>query len=190
MGSLVKWFKNISRISQLSVLSAVAISGLFVASAMSPTPSVTSTLPAPPAVKDPEPVITTKVETDSQPIKFDRTTVEDNTLEKGLTQLRTAGVDGVKTITYKVTLKDGVETDRQSSEEISLAPVTEVTAVGTYVAPVQKCNPNYSGCVPIASDVDCAGGSGNGPAYTYGPVQVIGVDVYGLDRDGDGLGCE
>jgi len=23
----------------------------------------------------------------------------------------------------------------------------------------------YSGCVPIASDVDCAGGSGNGPAY-------------------------
>lgn len=53
-----------------------------------------------------------------------------------------------------------------------------------------NCDPNYSGCVPIASDVDCAGGSGNGPAYVQGPVRVIGSDIYGLDRDGDGIGCE
>jgi type IV secretory pathway VirB10-like protein len=53
-----------------------------------------------------------------------------------------------------------------------------------------NCDPNYSGCVPIASDVDCAGGSGNGPDYVVGPVQVIGSDIYGLDRDGDGIGCE
>jgi hypothetical protein len=53
-----------------------------------------------------------------------------------------------------------------------------------------NCDPNYSGCVPIASDVDCTGGSGNGPAYVAGPVQVIGSDIYGLDRDGDGIGCE
>ncbi|MBD3328640.1 hypothetical protein GF340_05055 [Candidatus Peregrinibacteria bacterium] len=54
----------------------------------------------------------------------------------------------------------------------------------------QSCDPNYSGCVPIASDVDCAGGSGNGPAYVQGPVRVIGSDIYGLDRDKDGYGCE
>lgn len=54
-----------------------------------------------------------------------------------------------------------------------------------------NCDPNYSGaCVPIASDVDCAGGSGNGPAYVAGPVTVVGTDIYGLDRDGDGIGCE
>jgi hypothetical protein len=53
-----------------------------------------------------------------------------------------------------------------------------------------QCDPNYSGCVPIASDVDCAGGGGNGPAYVKGPVTVIGRDIYGLDRDGDGIGCE
>lgn len=54
-----------------------------------------------------------------------------------------------------------------------------------------RCHPNYSGaCVPIASDVDCAGGSGNGPAYVRGPVKVIGRDVYRLDRDKDGIGCE
>jgi hypothetical protein len=52
------------------------------------------------------------------------------------------------------------------------------------------CNPNYDPCVPIASDVDCAGGRGNGPAYVSGPVQVVGTDVYGLDRDRDGVGCD
>jgi hypothetical protein len=57
-------------------------------------------------------------------------------------------------------------------------------------APAAGCDPNYSGCVPVASDVDCAGGSGNGPAYVAGPVTVVGADPYGLDADDDGLGCE
>jgi hypothetical protein len=39
-------------------------------------------------------------------------------------------------------------------------------------------------------DVDCAGGSGNGPVYVEGPVEVIGPDPYGLDADHDGIGCE
>ena len=54
-----------------------------------------------------------------------------------------------------------------------------------------QCDPNYSGaCVPIASDVDCAGGSGNGPAYVRGPVNVLGEDIYDLDGNDDGVGCE
>ena len=54
------------------------------------------------------------------------------------------------------------------------------------------CNSNYTGaCVPNASDVDCEGGSGNGPAYVRGPVRVVGEDVYGLDSGGEpGVGCE
>lgn len=53
-----------------------------------------------------------------------------------------------------------------------------------------ECDPNYSGCLdPNASDYDCEGGSGNGPLYT-GTVEVLGVDHYGLDADGDGIGCE
>ena len=54
-----------------------------------------------------------------------------------------------------------------------------------------NCDPNYSGaCLnPTASDYDCAGGSGNGPYYT-GTVTVVGEDHYGLDADGDGIGCE
>jgi hypothetical protein len=55
----------------------------------------------------------------------------------------------------------------------------------------QGCHPSYERvCVPVASDVDCAGGSGNGPEYVQGPVEVVGPDVYGLDRDGDGVACE
>ncbi len=54
-------------------------------------------------------------------------------------------------------------------------------------ARAEECHPSYEGaCVPIASDVDCAGGSGNKPA----PVYVVGPDVCGLDRDGDGVACE
>ncbi|BBX68666.1 hypothetical protein MPSYJ_21270 [Mycolicibacterium psychrotolerans] len=76
---------------------------------------------------------------------------------------------------------------------LACAPVAHAV---TPVAPVplqqsSDCDPNYSGaCVPIASDVDCAGGSGNGPAYVQGPVTVAGSDVYGLDRDGNGTACE
>lgn len=69
------------------------------------------------------------------------------------------------------------------------AIMVQLAAVGTGYA--QECHPSYEEkCVPIASDVDCAGGSGNGPAYVRGPVRVVGPDVYGLDRDGDGRACE
>lgn len=57
--------------------------------------------------------------------------------------------------------------------------------------PKPSCDPNYSGgCVPIASDVDCGGGSGNGPAYFWGTAKVVGIDIYDLDRDGDGIACD
>ncbi|HEV7252134.1 MAG TPA: hypothetical protein VGN97_03415 [Mesorhizobium sp.] len=67
-----------------------------------------------------------------------------------------------------------------------------LAAFGAAEAVAQECDPNYesSPCVPVASDVDCAGGRGNGPEYVRGPVIVIGDDVYDLDRDGDGVGCD
>jgi hypothetical protein len=53
------------------------------------------------------------------------------------------------------------------------------------------CDVNYDGvCVPIAADVDCDPGSGDGPEWVQGPVVVVGVDIYDLDRDGDGVGCD
>ena len=54
-----------------------------------------------------------------------------------------------------------------------------------------NCDPNYEGaCLdPNAPDYDCAGGGGDGPRYV-GRVRVVGTDHFGLDTDGDGIGCE
>jgi hypothetical protein len=72
-----------------------------------------------------------------------------------------------------------------------------LTVIVAKKAPVESagggnCHPSYQGqCLrPDASDYDCAGGSGNGPYYVYGTVRVVGPDVFDLDRDGDGYGCE
>lgn len=73
----------------------------------------------------------------------------------------------------------------------TVPPPPPTQAPQPFVAVPSNCDPNYSGCVPIATDVDCAGGSGNGPAYVQGPVYVVGEDIYGLDgNDNDGIGCE
>jgi hypothetical protein len=55
----------------------------------------------------------------------------------------------------------------------------------------RKCHPSYKlKClIPNAYDYDCIGGRGNGPLYT-GLVRVVGPDVFRLDADHDGWGCE
>jgi hypothetical protein len=73
---------------------------------------------------------------------------------------------------------------------LSPADALVATLSSTAYAASDACDPNYDPCVPVDSDVDCASGSGNGPSYVEGPVRVIGSDIYGLDRDRDGVGCE
>ncbi|WP_417207322.1 hypothetical protein [Antarctobacter sp.] len=68
--------------------------------------------------------------------------------------------------------------------------VVGFVAYGASLA-ADPCDPNYDWvCVPMASDVDCRPGQGNGPAYIKGPLRVIGLDVYHLDGDHNGFGCE
>ena len=54
-----------------------------------------------------------------------------------------------------------------------------------------NCDSNYKdACLdPGASDYDCEGGSGDGPKYVRGPIQVVGDDHYQLDANGDGIAC-
>jgi beta-lactam-binding protein with PASTA domain len=71
------------------------------------------------------------------------------------------------------------------------SPGTEAKP-GTIVSIVyanNTCTPGYSPCLPVASDYDCAGGTGNGPKYVSGTVKVTGTDQDDLDSDGDGIGC-
>jgi hypothetical protein len=109
---------------------------------------------------------------------------------QGTTKVTRRGVRGVRSLTYEVTLTNGEQTGKRLVRNaVTKAPVTRVIAVGTRTT--RQCDPNYSGaCVPIASDVDCAGGSGNGPAYLQGTARVVGTDIYDLDRDGDGIACD
>ena len=76
--------------------------------------------------------------------------------------------------------------EREAAKAVELA---EREAEEAEPAP-EECDPNYSGCLdPNSPDYDCEGGSGDGPDYT-GTVTVLGVDHYGLDADGDGIGCD
>ena len=165
-----------------------------------PSPKSTPKSSPTPTVKKPS--VTTKNVTEVQDVPFTESFYDDGNLAAGTQTVVTAGAPGKRTIIYKVTYTDGVETGRVvASDTVTVAPVTQVVANGTYVAPAPEpepvaaapsgCDGNYSGaCVPIASDVDCAGGTGNGPAYVQGPVWVVGSDVYDLDRDGDGIACD
>jgi resuscitation-promoting factor RpfB len=166
-----------------TVARASSMTGRPTAAAQSSTPASPASTTSPPAKIEKRQVVET------QEVPFQSTTVNDATMPAGTQKTRTRGVPGLKTLTYEITLTDGAQTDKRLvSETVTRAAVTEVVVVGTKES---TCDPNYSGaCVPIASDVDCAGGSGNGPAYVRGPVQVIGTDIYDLDRDGDGIGCE
>ncbi|MCG5460321.1 G5 domain-containing protein [Micromonospora sp. MED01] len=137
------------------------------------------------------PVVQVTTVTEQATIRYGQRTVKDSSLAEGRRVVRTKGVNGVRTLTYEVTTTDGVRTAKKLVKSaVTKQPVTQVVAVGTKKPQSSKCDPNYSGCVPIASDVDCAGGSGNGPAYVSGPIRVIGNDIYDLDRDGDGIACD
>ncbi len=90
-------------------------------------------------------------------------------------------------------------TTEETSESAGTTRPSEPESTERYIPPPPPepepephpdCDPNYSGCVPVASDVDCAGGSGDGPAYVSGPIRVIGSDIYRLDHDNDGIACE
>lgn len=78
-----------------------------------------------------EPVITTKEETVTTDIPFEKKTVEDPT--KKTTEITTKGVFGMRKVTYTVTYTDGKETSRVVKSDVTTPPVTEITTKGTYV---------------------------------------------------------
>ena len=200
-GKLKTWF-NGRRLRTKVILTATAALVLIlgigsVANGSNRPSDASSNVQAIEPTPSPTPTVVVSEESTNEPIPFGRLTVNDPLRDVGQVVLSTPGIDGVKTSTFRVTSTNGVETSRELIEEtITTAPVDEVTAICTrpvvVAQPVQPtCDPNYTGqCVPVASDVDCGGGSGNGPAYVNGIVTVVGSDIYDLDRDGDGQGCD
>ena len=70
-------------------------------------------VPTPSASESPSPMIEKQTITKTQKIPFTKKTVQDSSLAKGTRDVRTKGVAGVKTLTYRVTLTNGVETSRK-----------------------------------------------------------------------------
>jgi len=183
MKKIGTWFANLSKVAQVSLVSVLALSGFFAVGASSSTPQAPSSNTQVISAQKKEPVITTKTETEIQAIPFEKTSEETASINKGETRIERVGVNGVKTLTHNITLADGVETKRVTSEEITAAPTSELTLIGTYVKPAAVCDENYSGCVPVVSyDLDCADIGRS--------VRVYGYDRHGFDRDNDGYGCE
>ncbi len=128
---------------------------------------------------------TKTTQTEYETIPYGTSTEKTSTLDKGVTQLKTAGVNGRKEIVYEVSQNEGEGVLRKVvSESVISQPVTEVTYVGTYVEQVPNCDPNYTPCVPnVSYDLDC-------PDIGFS-VTVIGYDKHGFDgNDNDGYGCE
>ena len=81
---------------------------------------------SPSASPTPTPVVETKTVTETEPVPFAETTVEDANRDVGTSAVTTAGVAGVRTKTYRVTLTDGVEAGRELvSDTVTTAPVRE-----------------------------------------------------------------
>jgi len=114
----------------------------------------------------------------------------------GTREVLRAGRAGVRMKVFRVTVRDGEVVQRTLVRtRIVRNPVARVILIGTgqgaSVPSNAPCDVNYTGaCVPFASDVDCLGSGGDGPGFVRGPVRVVGLDVYGLDPDGDGWGCD
>jgi len=100
--------------------------------------------------------VTTKTITETQTVPFQFVTQDDANLPKGQSQIITPGVDGSETLTYKVTYTDDQQTDKQLLSTVTTPAVNQVTAIGTYVAPVPKSAPAPpSSCYPLTDGGNC-----------------------------------
>jgi hypothetical protein len=122
--------------------------------------------------------------------------VVDQSARSAIRELKGAGFTVQRTQKTTTSGTSGVVLSQSPSEGTQASPNSVVTIVVSHVVrgltsgPGGNCEPGYSPCLPPASDYDCAGGSGNGPAYASVPILVTGSDPYELDADGDGVACE
>lgn len=181
MNRIKTWFKRltltgkVTTIAVASILSLGTLGALAESSTPSQTPKtpITHTQPA-------EPKQETKTVTHTEVVPHSSTTVDDPNLDEGITEVRTAGVDGVRTIVSEVTYIDGIKTaQKEISNTISQEPVNEVIAKGTRTAQPQVqasspscpngtyvndygntvCRPYESNSAPAGASAQCKDGT-------------------------------
>lgn len=133
-----------------------------------------------PPVQTVKPQVTTTTETKTEAIPYTSSTVKDSTLAHGTRKVRTAGLKGTRTITYKVTLIGGIESKREKiSETITTPPTNEVIAEGTYTPPPQPQPQTQPSC-PNGTYVNTGG------ATVCRPYESSGVPAGASARCKDG----
>lgn len=177
--------KALGRVKALSLGKKIA---LVTATLLTATAAASPALPAQPkdaatpaqsrVLQEVTPKTETKTLTETVSIVYQKVTTNDEGLEKGKTLLKTSGANGVRTYTYEVTFSDGVQTSKKLiKDEVTTAPISEVTHVGTKAAkPLQSCpdgtytntygdevcRPSESPTVPSGATARCRDGT-----YSY-----------------------
>lgn len=96
-----------------------------------------------------------KIETKNEPVAYRSIERNDSTLPVGQKKISIIGENGERTITYEVTYVKGIETLRtEIKNEITKAPIDQVTLNGTYVKPAPA--PQSASC-PNGTYVNSAG---------------------------------
>ena len=187
-----RWWKRRYRRAPIWVWATGAFFALgAVGSALEPPPETDVVMSADISrTTEPDSSTTTVVETSTTAAPISTTTAPSTTSTTTSTTTTTLPPTTTSTTTTSTTTTTTSTTTSTTTTTTTTQPPPPPTEVQQFIPTGPACDPNYTGCVPIDSDVDCAGGSGNGPSYVRGPVQVIGSDIYGLDRDKDGIGCE
>jgi resuscitation-promoting factor RpfB len=188
------WFTALSTTAKVGVVSGAVITGGVANGAVTNSPSTQPVKQTIVAEGKVECVSTKSKVTEKEVIPFEKTTIDDSGAAKGKTYVKSAGANGEKTLNYELTTYNpsGCKADDKKLLEttITVQPVSEVIAIGTYEAPqkpvsqqANSCDTNYSGCVPLVSyDLDCADIGFR--------VTVYGTDKHRFDADHDGIGCE
>lgn len=90
------------------------------------------------------------------------------------------------TSTSTSTTTSTTTTSQPAEPTTTTGPVDPTTTASpTTTVPGSGCSPNYTPCIPdvAGDDLDCID-------LAISDIQVIGTDVYNLDGDNDGIGCD
>lgn len=122
-------------------------------------------------------------------LAFETTNVNDPTLEKGTTKVRTEGVEGEKVETYRTTTVAGeVEGIALVGEQVTKEPVTKVVLVGTKApAPVATAAPRTSEVTSRSSERTAAASSSSSSASTTAAPAPAAEEAAPAPSSGAGL---
>lgn len=110
------------------------------------------------------PVVTTRQVSVTEQVPFTTEERDDSGLSKGQTRIVQTGVDGSRTLTYKITFSNGKQVGKTLlSTTITARPIDKIVELGTYVAPRPKPTAGAApppaapapSCYPLTSGGNC-----------------------------------